>query len=81
MKRTVVAISLALVLCAPISAFAAVKAGGTCTKLNSTTTIGGIKFTCVKSGKRLVWNKGVRVLVPSAKPTPQNSQLPSPQST
>jgi len=51
----------------PQLAFAAVKAGSTCTKLNSTTTLGGYKFTCIKSGKKLVWSKGVKVVV--AKPT------------
>ena len=48
---------------------AAAKAGGTCTKLNSKSTVKGYKFTCVKSGKRLVWSKGVKVLV-KATPTP-----------
>ena len=51
----------------PQLAFAAVKAGSTCTKLNSTTTVGGYKFTCIKSGKKLVWSKGVKVVI--AKPT------------
>jgi M6 family metalloprotease-like protein len=41
------------------SSSAAVKAGGTCSKLNSTTTASGKKFTCIKSGKKLLWNKGV----------------------
>ena len=51
----------------PQLAFAAVKAGSTCTKLNSTTTVGGYRFTCIKSGKKLVWSKGVKVVI--AKPT------------
>jgi len=81
MKRSVVAISLALVLCAPTSAFAAVKAGATCTKLNTTATVGGFKFTCVKNGKKLVWNKGFKVPTPDTKTTPQGSQQPNPQAT
>jgi hypothetical protein len=40
---------------------AAVKAGGTCTKVNSTTIVSGYKYTCIKSGKKLVWSKGVKV--------------------
>lgn len=33
-------------------------AGKTCTKLMSTRTLYNIKFTCIKSGKRLVWDQG-----------------------
>jgi M6 family metalloprotease-like protein len=41
--------------------FAAVKAGAKCTKAGATSTTGGKKYTCVKSGSKLVWNKGVAV--------------------
>ena len=37
------------------------KAGAKCTKVKSTQVVGTKKFTCVKSGSRLVWNKGVEV--------------------
>lgn len=40
---------------------AAVKAGAKCTKAGATATSAGKKFTCVKSGTKLVWNKGVSV--------------------
>jgi len=40
------------------SAFGAVKAGSSCAKLKSMSTSGGKLYTCVKSGKKLVWNKG-----------------------
>ena len=30
-----------------------------CIKLNSTKSIAGLKFTCIKKGKKLVWNSGV----------------------
>jgi len=40
------------------SSMAAVKAGGACTQLNSTTTSGGYQFSCIKSGKKLIWKKG-----------------------
>ncbi len=58
----VVAISL---IAAP--SFAAVKAGAKCTKTGATSTTGGKKYTCVKSGSKLVWNKGVAVKA-AAKP-------------
>jgi hypothetical protein len=48
---------------------AAVKAGAKCTKAGTTATAAGKKFTCVKSGTRLVWNKGVAVKA-APKPSP-----------
>ena len=59
MKKTLLALSLILSLIAPINAHAAVKAGASCKKAGQIKTIAGKKFTCVKSGKKLVWNKGV----------------------
>jgi len=44
--------------CLTRPAFGAVKAGETCTKAGSITTVYGKKFTCIKSGKKLVWNSG-----------------------
>ena len=40
------------------NSYAAVKAGSSCSKLKSMSTSGGKLYTCVKSGKKLVWNKG-----------------------
>jgi hypothetical protein len=45
---------------APANA-ATVKAGTKCNKHKATTTIKGMKYTCIKSGNKLVWNKGVLV--------------------
>ena len=53
------AVALALVV-AP-SASAAVKEGAACKKAGQTSTVSGRKFTCVKKGSKLVWNKGVAV--------------------
>ena len=50
----------------PLNA-AGAKAGAKCTTAGATSTVGGKKFTCVKSGKKLVWNKGVAVKA-AAKP-------------
>lgn len=46
---------------------AAVKAGAKCTKAGATSVSAGKKFTCVKSGTRFVWNKGV-IVKAAAKP-------------
>ncbi len=61
MKRVFATIVIGcLVLTLNLStATAAVKPGTTCKKLGQISTSAGIKYTCIKSGKRLVWNKGV----------------------
>ena len=51
-------------------AFAAVKAGAACPKAGKTSIASGKTFTCVKSGKKLTWNKGVAVAKPVAAPQP-----------
>jgi hypothetical protein len=60
--------------------FAAVKAGAKCTKAGATATASGKKFTCVKSGKKLVWNKGVAIKA-APMPSPIATPLPSPSPT
>jgi hypothetical protein len=41
---------------------AAAKAGAKCTKVGSKSYVGTKTFTCIKSGKKLVWNKGITAL-------------------
>jgi hypothetical protein len=64
-------ISLAML---PTSAANTPKAGASCKKVGTSQTFKSIKYTCIKSGKKLVWNKGVKVSVsiplPTASPTP-----------
>jgi hypothetical protein len=64
-----------LSLVTPLQA-ATPKAGAKCTKAGATVTAAGKKFTCVKSGTKLVWSKGVAVktapkpqVVPAVPPT------------
>ena len=82
MKKTLACVVSITFLSAflPSPAIGAVKAGTTCTKAGSTSTFAGKKFTCIKSGKKLVWNKGVTVSAPVSQPTPSQSQpvTPSP---
>ncbi len=57
--RKILTAVIALSLLTPIgvtTSNAAVKAGANCSKLNATTTSGGKKFTCVKSGGKLIWS-------------------------
>jgi hypothetical protein len=73
-------IAVTLIL-APVNAIAAVKAGDVCKKAGSTATANGKKFTCIKSGKKLVWNKGVAITAPKPTVTPAATPTPSPSPT
>ena len=71
-KRLLALLAVTLVLVSlETTATAAVKPGTTCKKVGQTSTTAGIKYTCVKSGKKLVWNKGVVAKKPA--PTPISS--------
>jgi hypothetical protein len=59
-KVLAVLIAVSLLGIAPANA-ATVKAGTKCNKHKATTTIKGMKYTCIKSGSKLVWSKGVLV--------------------
>jgi hypothetical protein len=59
-KVLAVLIAFSLLGIAPANA-ATVKAGTKCSKHKATTTVKGMKYTCIKSGNKLVWNKGVPV--------------------
>jgi hypothetical protein len=56
----------------PSSAAPTAKAGAKCKKVNSTQTVGTKKFTCIKSGSKLVWNRGI-VVAPNPTPVPTAS--------
>jgi hypothetical protein len=71
-KRTL-SFLMVLALCVaplPQASAAIAKAGASCAKLKATSVVKGKKFTCIKSGKKLVWNKGVMVKATVAKPSP-----------
>ena len=71
------AIILILTLATPLHALAP-KAGAKCNKVGATSTAAGKKFTCVKSGKKLVWNKGVAIKKPLPVATPAPTPTPTP---
>jgi len=60
MRKGVISLSLLLIL-SLVPAYSATppKAGSVCTKQGVTKTYQGKKYTCIKSGKKLVWNKGM----------------------
>jgi len=59
-KVLAVLLAVSLLSVAPVNA-ATVKAGTKCNKVKATTTVNGMKYTCIKSGTKLVWSKGVPV--------------------
>ena len=83
MKKALGVLIAAVLAISPLSAFAAVKAGDSCKKVGATATASGKKFTCIKSGKKLVWNKGVAVAKPKPVETvvPEATPTPSPTPT
>ena len=83
MKKVLGALLALALFVVPFNAIAVVKAGTTCTKLGATSTSGGKKYTCVKSGKKLVWNSGVAIAAPkpSITPTPSQTSTPTPTPT
>ncbi len=84
-KRVLVLLAVTLVMASlePV-ATAAVKPGATCKKVGQISTTAGIKYTCIKSGKKLAWNKGVAVKKPTPTPTPtpvEPTPTPTPTAT
>ena len=83
MKKVLTAAVAAFSLLFPTfqSASAAVpKAGGMCSKKGLTQNYNNKKYTCITSGKKLVWDKGVAIkpATPTAKPTPTPTPTTSP---
>ena len=61
---------LSLFLSTPlIPASAAAKAGAKCTKVGSKSVVGAKTFTCIKSGNKMIWDRGVNkaTLIPKTR--------------
>lgn len=78
MKRTLAILIMSLFLGSSMSlaAHAEVKPGNSCMKLGQTNVLSGKKYTCIKSGKKLIWNKGVLIKSPTTSSTPISSSEP-----
>lgn len=68
-------LTTALVMVGAPSALSAGLAGSTCKNLGQKKVQSNKTYTCVKSGKKLVWSKGVAIALP--KPTPTPSPTPT----
>jgi hypothetical protein len=71
LKRRIAFLAIfSLILSLPlIPANAATKAGGTCKKAGLKSVVSNKSFTCIKSGNKLVWNKGVLIVKSAPKVT------------
>ena len=68
----------------PVSWAGGAKPGSSCSKIGKVHTIKGLRLTCVKVGKRLIWDKGVRTSTKtsSTSPTAKNPiNVPNPIAT
>ena len=79
LASVIIALGLVASMVSISPARAAIKAGDTCKKAGQTSTYNGMKFTCIKSGKKLVWNKGISIAKP--KPAATSSPTPTPTET
>jgi len=71
-KKVVFIIAVGLFgACFSLPANAAIKAGASCTTNGQVKISQGIQFKCVKSGKKLIWNKGAAIKKPTPTPTPE----------
>jgi hypothetical protein len=79
-KGLLIALSLALI---PVAATSAQKItpGSVCKTVNQKATYLNKTYTCIKSGKKLVWNKGVAIATPAPTPTPSATPTPTPTPT
>lgn len=77
MKRMALVFALIASLLTGTVAIAAVKSGASCSKAGATSIATGKKYTCVKSGKKLVWDKGTTI----KKPAVVVPEIPKPEPT
>ena len=76
-------VSVLFISLIPISANSAQKviSGTTCKTLNLRIIHLNKAYTCIKSSKKLVWNKGVAISKPAVSPFPSTSPSPAPTPT
>ena len=76
-KGLLIALAITLIPAAAISA-QKVTTGSKCKVQKQKVVYLDKSYTCIKSGKKLVWNKGVVVAKPSPAPAPPKPPLPPP---
>jgi hypothetical protein len=63
------------------AATAVIKPGVSCGKIGTNAIVASKKFTCVKSGKKSVWDKGVVIVQPAKQPSTTSSLTPEQSSS
>ena len=88
MRKGVFSLSLLLILSLiPAHSATPPKAGSICSKQGLTKTYQGKKYTCIKTGKKFVWSKGIiakaeePVVAPTATPVATPTPTPTPVAT
>ncbi len=66
-----ISISLITTVQSP-AVYSAVKAGSVCKKIGAKSIVGKLTFTCIKSGKKLIWDKGKSPVVAPAQVIPDS---------
>ena len=80
--KRITSVSLLLVMTLFFSTFTGAiaktpKSGESCTKLGIAKDYKGKKYTCIKSGKKLVWNRGVAIKTATPTSTPSPTPVPN----
>ncbi len=75
--KALIVFSLSLTLMST-PALSATKAGTSCRSQGQVKISSGFKYTCIKSGKKLAWSKGVKIATKVAAPTPAPTPTPTP---
>ena len=82
MRRAIAVIAgISVLLCFPAWAAPAPKAGAKCTSSGLTKVYKGKKFTCIKSGSKLIWDKGKPVTSPQPTPSATSPSKASPSNS
>ena len=85
MRRAITCLALTTLTLGLSPSNAATIAGTKCTKAGATKVVSSKTYTCIKSGKKLVWDKGVTIKQSAPQqpvaPLPSASPMPSPLPT
>ena len=76
--RVIVITAFLLASLSPADSATPPKSGTNCAKSGITMNYQGKKYTCIKSGKKLVWDKGVQNKVAASLPNSQPTASPTP---
>ena len=73
MKKSFFLLVVSILIFPAITSWSSVKAGSTCKKAGLVSISSGVKYICIKSGKKLIWSKGSKVIVSTPTTTPKPS--------